>query len=97
MADAAVFEEEGGAAEEGAGVGDDVWAVGLEEGFGVGGEGPAPGGSVVVGGFALGVFVADIDALVGMVGVVYEVLVLIDGGGWVDGLVGEAADGAGDE
>ena len=33
----------------------------------------------MIGGFALGVFVSDIDALVGVVGVVYEVVVVVDG------------------
>ena len=97
LADAAVFEEVGGGGEEGAGVGFGVGAVGEEEGFGVGGEGPGPGGAVVVGGFALGVFVAGVGALIGVVGVVEELVVVVNGGGGVDGLVGEAADGAGDE
>jgi len=97
LADAAVFEKVGGGGEEGAGVGVGLGAVGDEEGFGVGGEGPGPGGAVVVGGFSLGVFVAGVGALVGVVGVVEELVVVVDGGGGVDGLVGEAADGAGDE
>lgn len=97
LADAAVFEKVGGGGEEGAGVGVGLGAVGDEEGFGVGGEGPGPGGAVVVGGFSLGVFVAGVGALVGVFGVVEELVVVVDGGGGVDGLVGEAADGAGDE
>ena len=65
----------------------------MKEGFRIGGEGPTPCGSVVVGGFTLGVFFADIDALVGMVGIVYELMMVVDGKGLFNGLIGKTADG----
>ena len=65
----------------------------MKEGFSIGGEGPTPGGSVVVCGFTLGVFFADIDALVGMVGIIYELMMVVDGKGLFDGLIGKTADG----
>ena len=67
----------------------------MKEGFGIGGEGPTPGGPVVVGRFTLGVFFADIDALVGMVGIVYELMMVVYGKGLFNGLIGKTADGTG--
>lgn len=71
-----------------------AFAFDEEEGFRVEGEGEGPGGSVVVGGFASGVFIAFITAPIGIVWVVEEVAIALDGEWTFDGGVGEGANGS---
>ena len=51
----------------------------------------------MVGGFALVVFFTDINAFIGMVGIVYELMILVDGQGLFNGLIGKATNGTGNE
>ena len=51
----------------------------------------------MIGGFAAGVLVAFVVGPEGVVGIVEQLAVALDGEGEGDGAVGEGADGAGDE
>jgi len=72
-------------------------AIAQHPGFAVGGKLPGPGGAVMVGGFAAGVFVSGIPALIGVEGIVDELAIVPDFKGALQGLVRQASDGAGNQ
>ena len=72
-------------------------AVGEEHGLGQHGHEPWPGGAVVIGGLAAGVFVTFIVGPEGEERVIKELAVAVDGEGVVDAAVSKGAEGSRDE
>ena len=82
MSHAPGVEEGFGRGEDGLGGFASVVALVNEEGFRVGWEDPSPGRAVVVSGFAFGILIADVYALIWMVWVIEEVAMLVFDGEW---------------
>lgn len=71
------------------GGGGGITGISLDQGFAEHGKGPHPGGAIVVGGFAAGILVALVPWPIGMVGIVEQMAVMMDGEGGDDGQRGE--------